>query len=601
MSFPHTRQVTEEDNAIPRTLPDLIAETDKKPIPVKDKVATAVIAAKVFAEANPNIFVYKNLYGEDLVDDLTKFAATITKTLSNFEFHATMAKIFQRGNDFHSVYALPEPLNSTIAGLGFDATVFYDPTDVTKEGEPRRRYVAFDVVESLIPKGSAFGKGSELLTYDGERFDVAVKSAGIKSYGSNTASQIKQGTSLISSRSLIANPVPLEPTVEIGFINPDGTEGTVTLPWIFVQTKDKNVARSVSSQFVPTRSNAGAFSGLSRPPHPPTDIEIQKAPESSVRVPEKGRVPIPVSFLYEEYFAAEVVPTKSGFVGLLRIKSFDADSSVGILSELVRILGQMPNNGLIVDIRDNPGGSPDLTKSIAEIVTGKPVPAVPMAYRATQLVKDTFESLDLTDLPPDLTDEFSAILAAVSTSFLVGEPICGPTSTLLSIDPTSSLPGFYDGPIVTVMNSNSYSAADFYAALQVDERMSLLVGTNDATGGGGASAVAYDDLVDLFPLVYDPLPKTVNFFTSALGRFYRTGRNAGAIVESFGVEPDIRYYPTYNDSMTPDCDLLDFLGEKLAELGTGNGRQTPGPVAEPEFIEESPEPEFIEESPEEIM
>lgn len=514
------------------------------------------------AEVNPHLFLHRNLLGVDMVKDLEKFARSITDTMSNFEFHASMVKIFQRMDDAHTVYVLPSPLNSTVATLGFTVKQFFDPNDVTKDGVPRRRYVAFDVNETTI-QGSAFGSGSELVTYNGERVDVAVKRAGIKSYGANAAVQIEYGTQLIVSRPLLVSTVPLEPTVEIGFRNLDGTEGTVTLPWLFLQMKETEMTEAVASRIAGLGSHHNVLktSRIESKPNMPI-ISVD-----SVRVPEKGRIPIPLDPILDDIFSAEMVPTKAGVVGRLSIKSFLAQPFPVLIQELVRVLGLMPKTGLIVDIRDNPGGLPQLVKNVVELVSGKTVPEQPVTYRASKLLNDELSSLNQGGEDMLVVGDVSGIAAAVGTAFLVGEPFSGPTTA--PYGPFSlSYGGAYEGPVVTLVNGLTYSAGDLYAALQVDQEMSLLVGTANSTGAGGSSTMGYRDLQTLFPSL-DPLPNTVNYFTTALGRYFRTGVNAGAIVENFGVKPDIRYYPTYNDTMRPDCDLFDFLGKKLVEMGSG--------------------------------
>ena len=60
------------------------------------------------------------------------------------------------------------------------------------------------------------------------------------------------------------------------------------------------------------------------------------------------------------------------------------------------------------------------------------------------------------------------------------------------------------------------------------------------------------------PDEFAPLPRGVGFATSTF-RLMRTGNSAGAILENFGVEPDVVYRPTLRDRLEDDVDLFDFL------------------------------------------
>ena len=56
-------------------------------------------------------------------------------------------------------------------------------------------------------------------------------------------------------------------------------------------------------------------------------------------------------------FRARSVQTAHGTFGHLRIFTFNVDDPIAFRDEFARLAGQLPQNGLIVDVRDNGGGS----------------------------------------------------------------------------------------------------------------------------------------------------------------------------------------------------------------------------------------------------
>lgn len=112
------------------------------------------------------------------------------------------------------------------------------------------------------------------------------------------------------------------------------------------------------------------------------------------------------------------------------------------------------------------------------------------------------------------------------------------------------------------MNSLSYSSADVFAAVAVDSQASKLVEIDDTAGAGEQTLYQAKLLSEAVSELFNLLPQGISI-TSALTRFYRIGWRVGAVVEGFGVRADIRYYATRTDIFQGDCDLFEFLADKL--------------------------------------
>ena len=556
LSFSGDRQSTN----VVLPLEDLIRELNEGRIATRVKKRIAKIAGTVLGEWNPNLFVYRNVAGTDPSVRLRRYARTITRGTSSFEFQNTMGNIFRAAHDSHTSYFLPAPFSQSQARLGFEAQVFYVKGDNDKEGNPRRRYVVDDIMQSLIPTNLSFGVGAELLTYNGNSIDAAVLAAGRLSYGANLGAQVAEGVRYISSRQLIVHPVPGSAAVKIGYRTAGGSKGSITLPWLFMRTRDRGGAAAAA--MIPRRHKRGAATGeddlVWRGGRNESKIEIEipanapTAPET-VRVAESQRQTIAVAREFQAVFFAETIGTKAGRIGHLQIKTFVAKSNSAILNELARLLRAMPARGLVVDIRNNGGGSFVFAEDAANVITGGVAPGFPGSWRGTALVRDAFLSLG------DVGDGESSVLAAVQSAITVREPMSGPTLPLFQRNELDT-GGFYGGPIVTLTDASTYSAADMFTALQVDLRLSSVVGMDAATGGGGAGVIDYENLVNNYPKVFTPLGTDAGTFRTAQYRFFRYGINKGALIESVGVAPNMRYFRTRDDVLNRDCDLYEMLG-----------------------------------------
>ena len=59
---------------------------------------------------------------------------------------------------------------------------------------------------------------------------------------------------------------------------------------------------------------------------------------------------------FQDNVSARVVPIAGRDYGYLRFWSFELSDDDGFLAEVVRLLGELPQDGLIIDLRGNPGG-----------------------------------------------------------------------------------------------------------------------------------------------------------------------------------------------------------------------------------------------------
>ena len=95
----------------------------------------------------------------------------------------------------------------------------------------------------------------------------------------------------------------------------------------------------------------------------------------------------------------------------------------------------------------------------------------------------------------------------------------------------------YGGPVVVVVDANTYSSGDLFTAGIVDNRIGPVLCVGQATGAGGANVWDSDDLRVALKAADQPLPRLPEgvAFTVAVRRAVRTGDAEGTLIEDAGV------------------------------------------------------------------
>ena len=151
---------------------------------------------------------------------------------------------------------------------------------------------------------------------------------------------------------------------------------------------------------------------------------------------------------------------------------------------------------------------------------------------------------------------------------LTGEPY----SSHLPITPyeqCNDLGQHYGGPVMVIVDANTYSSGDLFTAGILDNRIGPIVCIGEATGAGGANVWGYDDLRAALSAAEHPLPKLPPGvgFTVAVRRAVRSGDADGTLIEDAGI-PGQSYDMTRIDILgsgqQSNQDLIEHCGEILA-------------------------------------
>ena len=123
----------------------------------------------------------------------------------------------------------------------------------------------------------------------------------------------------------------------------------------------------------------------------------------------------------------------------------------------------------------------------------------------------------------------------------------------------------YRGPVVAVVNANTFSCGDLFAAGIADYGIGDVVSVGEGTGAGGANVWTSDDIEYAYHAARRPLPPIPPgiSFTVSVRRMTRSGRSAGLAIEDIGVNGDDRYDMTETDLTEGNTDLAEFCTRLL--------------------------------------
>ena len=247
-----------------------------------------------------------------------------------------------------------------------------------------------------------------------------------------------------------------------------------------------------------------------------------------------------------------------GRLGYLRIWSFDVDDHEAFVTELSRLLQELPADRLIVDLRANPGGLIWAAERSLQLFTDETILPARFSLLATPLTRamsqSAFNRLELDAWVESLTD-------AVSTGEVYSQPI-----PLTDPQWCQDVGRKYPGAAVLVVDPNTYSSGDLFAAGWADHGIGPLVCVGQATGAGGANVwgdLQLNEALAGTPYEFDPLPDGIHF-TMAIRRAIRSGRSDGIPIEDLGIR-GIPYALTRRDLLEGNTDLLTFCARALRE------------------------------------
>jgi hypothetical protein len=490
------------------------------------------------------------LYGFDPIRALLALRRQIPY-LTSAEFLRALTLLINRLRDQHTqlyVEAADADLTPYVAALPFLAEVFgphRTPTYIVTK-------VAADVADG------DFAAGVRLTTWNGVPFARMVDLYAETLTGGRPDARRARALETLTQRPLQHLPPPEELWVDIGYRlptdPPDQAERTIRFQWRAIEPAKAVTAGDLI--VLRTRRAIDATSEAARRARKLL-FATELWDQDHTRNPRAAKADQWIPTTFADAISARPITTSHGTFGYLRLWTFDVDNPTRYVEAVADVLRHLPRKGLIIDLRSNPGGVIDATEQLLALFAADAITPTRFALRATpamvQIAEADANGADLADwatstrLAAELGEEFSQHLP-ISTS-----------------EDFSTNARAYRGPVVAVVNANTFSCGDLFAAGIADYGIGQIVSIGEGTGAGGANVWTSDDIEYAYHAAGRPLPPIPPgiSFTISVRRMTRSGQSAGLAIEDIGVAGDERYDMTETDLTNGNTDLAEFCTRLL--------------------------------------
>jgi hypothetical protein len=492
----------------------------------------------------------RSMYAIDPVQRLRLLGQRIDG-LDVLDFHVELAEIITGLRDAHTRYVGPPELEDRVAMLPFLVEA-YGPVESP-------RYVVSKVADdrSLVGNSRFFRPGVEIRWWNAVPMDLAVDRHADDETGGRPDARRARAIESMTLRSLQYGPPPDEQWVLIGYVDRHGDERELRIDW-----------RVVKPRRAATSGQSGGRAGRTFAIDPAADThrrvkkllfapKLWYADRRVAVVPARPTVRagtwLPTTM--QDALAAKKIRVGGRPVGYLRLWSFDVADDQAYVEEVIRLLALLPDTALIIDLRSNPGGSIWAAERLFQLFTPSTVMPSRFSFLATSMTR-AMAGLDQNEF--ELEQWKPSLADAIAT----GEPY-SLAFPITAVDACNDIGQVYGGPVVAIVDPNTYSAGDLFAAGFVDNNIGTLISVGEATGAGGANVWMPQDVDNALlgsPFAPQPLPAGIGY-TLAVRRATRAGPSDGAAIEDVGVRGDVRYPMTLLDLTGSNEDMLTFAGE----------------------------------------
>ncbi len=458
------------------------------------------------------------------------------------QFHKRLLEIFASLRDIHTRYLLPSPFGNRVAFLPFLVEQYFD-TD--RQGNRVEKFLVsriatrqFNSDHKSRREAAAFKPGVELLYWNGIPVRRAIEINGEIQSGSNVDARFARGLDSLTIRPLSTSLPPDEEWVDITFRDLKRKVRTLRQHWLVYRT------------LATPRPKKSRYKRAS--------VDIQKTKINQVRREMFAPRDIPEHKGFENVFYSQVRTVRlrdlgEQKVGYIRLFDFEVGDHRPFVKEFKRVITAegFPQDGLIIDVRGNPGGRIRAGERLLQLFTPRRIKPELFEFINTPL------NLEICRTAPKemgLGRWADSISEAVVTgaTYSMGFP-------LTSDEMCNDIGQVYYGPVLLITDALSYSTTDMFAAGFQDNEVGEVLGTSDNTGAGGANVWEFDELVKNSRRVsrspFKSLPRDTSV-RIAIRRSIRVGEREGRPLEELGITPNQRHYMTKLDLIGRNDDLI---------------------------------------------
>jgi hypothetical protein len=534
-----------------------------------EKRAIVEAAAGVLADHYAHLPHKRSAHGIDPVARLRALARSLDDIATETGFHAELVQVFAEMRDLHTVYTLPSVYASHVAFLPFQIGIAHDGP----EGTGERRVIVTHVMPGSVH--APFVAGVEITFWNGIPIWRAIEKLAAYTGGANRAASQARAVAAFTQRPLMRLAPPDEMHVEIEYRTEEGVSHRTRLDW--------KVCKLVADAHVAHRPAAPAH---------PHNLQLalddmgdalrrhrKSAYAPHVLHAEAGGAHVAHQGFHAGHPHEEEVPTRLSQVrawkgefdgkpfGHLRIRSFNTRDPDGFLDDIAMLLERMPREGLIVDVRDNPGGLMAAAERMLQFFSDRPIQPVRMEFLATEANLKLCQSQ--TPANPNMAENLSRWIPSLSRARQTGS-VWSNAYPMTNPNEIRSAERIYHGPVLLITSALSYSAADIFIAGFRDHHLGKILGVHGNTGAGGANRWTYSDILTLLrgerltPGRPAALPGGADLRV-AIRRAVRVGAGEGMELEESGIEPDEVHRLTRADLLQGDIDLIAHAVRMLRE------------------------------------
>jgi hypothetical protein len=466
-------------------------------------------------------------------------------------FHQELGSIFLSLRDPLTSYLLPAPFSNKVAFVPFLVEECFE----SRDGELTRRYLVtrlFDGFQEphLVP-------GVEVLRWNGIPIARAVELNGARVEASSLEERLTLGIRTLTVRPLSYSLPPEEDDVLVEYRTADDLLHQLKVPWLVssaLETVDAGDLMDISSEAASAQAidlEQAALRSARKLLFAP-EVVAGEARMARRRAAARARG---LSSMIPGVLEARPVTTEAGEIGYVRIWTFCVSDADAFVAEFIRLVEQLPQDGLVIDVRGNDGGLIWAGEQLLQVLTPRLIQPILFQFRNTPL------NLRLAEHNVFLWRWYRALREAleVGGTYSAGYPIT-------DLAAANAVGQRYHGPVLLITDPICYGATDIFAAGFRDHGIGQILRVNGNVAAGGVNAWGQDLLQQLAFGVdspYQPLPGSARMWVS-VRRAIRMGASEGTALEDLGVVPDMVLNLTQDDLLEGNRDLITAAADLLA-------------------------------------
>ncbi|KAI8912032.1 ClpP/crotonase-like domain-containing protein [Powellomyces hirtus] len=540
-------------------------------VQVADQVAQTL---QVFAHQ----YVKIDNYGVNAQKEIAEFQKKAA-TLSHRDYHYGLARLFLSLRDFHTNYYIPgaHSCYGFVTPFQFD---FVESKDIVND--PRIIVKSLTINPDIVNKAgkakvALVQPGDVLTKIDGISFKEHWKRTQKETGGANQFGGYRAALSLLSSRNGKLYPAPENDEINFTFQRAGVAQPfNVTIPWVTVGNKAcladaPGGGQAFTKQLFhgPNVNKKSKTLDAVKPDSPLDGVELfPNAYADVVLTPTKSTI---VHWAIYKHNGANL--------GILRLDAFtesgQPDTTLAETEFRNLLLNELAEtDSLLIDIRDNGGGSLNLADGLPQLFVPDYQPGLGRALISNN---NRVIFVNNTQGGPD----WKAAFEAAKPGDKYSKPI-----PFNSVEQTNELGQIYLKPVGIFTDANCYSACDTFAAAMQDNSGAIIYGEDGTTGAGGANVIQHRaNLIPMAPTIYKPLPyQDVDAngairlgapdFRISWRATMRVKKNNGQLIEDRGVLTDRVIRPRTEDFTVNQATGKSTQFERIAKELKRNGELT---------------------------